>query len=44
MLFFFCCGLDSYVRSEGAKDYIIYGCIGFLDLYSGKKHAVLNEL
>ncbi|KAG9067539.1 hypothetical protein KI688_012323 [Linnemannia hyalina] len=30
---------DSYVRSEGAKDYIIYGCIGFLDLYSGKKHG-----
>lgn len=34
----------SYVRSEGAKDYIIYGCIGFLDLYSGPHFVAITSV
>ncbi|KAF9536944.1 hypothetical protein EC957_009340 [Mortierella hygrophila] len=35
---------DSYVRSDGAKDYIIYGCIGFLDLYSGPHFVAITSV
>ncbi|KAF9125033.1 hypothetical protein BGW39_007731 [Mortierella sp. 14UC] len=35
---------DSYVRSESAKDYIIYGCIGFLDLYTGPHFIAITSV
>ncbi|KAF9276892.1 hypothetical protein BGZ88_001463 [Linnemannia elongata] len=35
---------DSYVRSEGAKDYIIYGCIGFMELYSGPHFVAITSV
>ncbi|KAF9153766.1 hypothetical protein BG015_002688 [Linnemannia schmuckeri] len=34
----------SYVRSEDARDYIIYGCIGFLDLYSGPHFIAITSV
>ncbi|KAG0255509.1 hypothetical protein BGZ95_005739, partial [Linnemannia exigua] len=35
---------DSYVRSESAKDYIIYGCVGFLDLYTGPHFIAITSV
>ncbi|KAF9995162.1 hypothetical protein BGZ79_011165 [Entomortierella chlamydospora] len=35
---------DSYIRSESAKDYIIYGCIGLLDLYTGPHFIVITSV
>ncbi|KAF9194442.1 hypothetical protein BGZ51_009522 [Haplosporangium sp. Z 767] len=32
---------ETYTRSERAKDYIIYGCIGLLDLYTGPHLIVI---
>ncbi|KAI8597458.1 SacI homology domain-containing protein, partial [Dissophora ornata] len=34
----------SYTRSENAKDYIIYGCIGLLDLYTGPHFIVITSV
>ncbi|KAF9427532.1 hypothetical protein BGZ94_004735 [Podila epigama] len=36
--------LDSYVRSPSAKDYIVYGCIGLLDLYTGPHLIVITSV
>ncbi|KAG0033853.1 hypothetical protein BGZ82_005965 [Podila clonocystis] len=32
----------SYVRSSSARDYIVYGCIGLLDLYTGPHFIVIT--
>ncbi|KAG0364655.1 SacI homology domain-containing protein [Gamsiella multidivaricata] len=34
----------SYTRSEDARDYIIYGCIGLLDLYTGPHFIVITSV
>ncbi|KAG0259832.1 hypothetical protein BG011_002353, partial [Mortierella polycephala] len=35
---------ETYTRSERARDYIIYGCIGLLDLYSGPHLIVIASV
>ncbi|KAF9932468.1 hypothetical protein FBU30_008171, partial [Linnemannia zychae] len=35
---------DSYMRSDSAKDYIIYGCIGLLNLYTGPHFIVITSV
>ncbi|KAF9104690.1 hypothetical protein BGX29_001443 [Mortierella sp. GBA35] len=35
---------ESYVRSESAKDYIIYGCLGLLDLYTGPHFIAITSV
>ncbi|KAF9116383.1 hypothetical protein BGX27_003066 [Mortierella sp. AM989] len=34
----------SYTRSKWAKDYLIYGCIGLLDLYTGPHFIVVTSI
>ncbi|KAF9981188.1 hypothetical protein BGZ75_007549 [Mortierella antarctica] len=34
----------SYVRSETARDYIIYGCVGLLDLHTGPHFIVITSI
>ncbi|KAF9426812.1 hypothetical protein BGZ76_002588, partial [Entomortierella beljakovae] len=34
----------SYVKSEKSKDYIIYGCIGLIDLYTGPHFIVITSI
>ncbi|KAG0209749.1 hypothetical protein BGX28_009969 [Mortierella sp. GBA30] len=34
----------SYIRSAHARDYIIYGCVGLLDLYTGPHFIVITSV
>ncbi|KAF9968671.1 hypothetical protein BGZ70_000516 [Mortierella alpina] len=34
----------SYTRSEAARDYIIYGCVGLLDLHTGPHFIVITSI
>ncbi|KAF9950408.1 hypothetical protein BGZ72_007944 [Mortierella alpina] len=34
----------SYTRSETARDYIIYGCVGLLDLHTGPHFIVITSI